>query len=117
MSKISLSAVAKAERVLAYSHVPLLWSFSFPHVIPLCKLLWWLSWLFLQQFLVASLATPYGFVMPCPWLQFTLCLAGFFQTARLRVGGEDVYHAVELPASQLVCHSPSLRPETHREEA
>lgn len=28
-------------------------------------------------------------------------------------GGEDVYHAAELPASQLVCHS--LRPETHWE--
>lgn len=29
-------------------------------------------------------------------------------------GREDVYHAVELPASQLVCLSPSLRPETER---
>lgn len=28
-------------------------------------------------------------------------------------GGEDVYHAAELPASQFVCHS--LRPETHWE--
>lgn len=47
--------------------------------------------------------------------------ASLFQAARggwgageRERGREDVYHAVELPASQLVCLSPSLRPETER---
>lgn len=49
--------------------------------------------------------------MPCPWLQFTHSPCRSHADSEL--GGEDVYHAVELPASQLVCHS--LRPETQKE--
>lgn len=58
--------------------------------------------------------------MPCPWLQFTHSPCLSFSGSKRGVGGgrarerEDVYHAVELPASQLVCLSPSLRPETER---
>lgn len=49
--------------------------------------------------------------MPCPWLQFTHSPCRSHSDSEL--GGEDVYHAAELPASQLVCHS--LRPETQKE--
>lgn len=49
--------------------------------------------------------------MSCPWLQFTHSPCRSHSDSEL--GGEDVYHAVELPASQLVCHS--LRPETQKE--
>lgn len=49
--------------------------------------------------------------LPCPWLQFTHSPCRSHSDSEL--GGEDVYHAAELPASQLVCHS--LRPETQKE--